>query len=171
MGVETAETGPLGLIYLQSEPLTIAQDLRRGKGGCHQRNGLPQSAVRGARQQVVDDLLFDLELLLIVAVLKVTAATDAVFRAGRRYAVRRWLDDLGDVACGHPLLLLQYSGHDKLLRQNVLEQDNATILMAGQAVSAIDYFFNPEQGVIHFFNDVEGIMNYELRIGNNENLR
>lgn len=154
MGMEAAKTRLPVLVYLQPETLAIAEDLWRGNGVSEQRECLLQRTLGGTLEQVGNDLLFDLKLLRIVAVLEVATATGAVSRAWRRDAVGGGRQDLGGSGLGKALFLQQDSGLDGFARQDVAEQDDLAIAPAGQAVSAIDYFFNAERGVAHFFNDV-----------------
>ncbi len=155
MGVKPAETGFPVLVYLQPQSLAIAEDLWRGNGVSEQRDGLLQRALGCTLEQVGNDSLFDLELLPIVTVLEVATATSAIFRTWRRDAVGGGRQDLGGSGLGKALFLQQDSGLDGFARQDVPEQDDLAIVPEGQTVSAIDYFFNTERGVAHFFNDVQ----------------
>ncbi len=155
MGMEAVETWLPVLVYLQPETLAIAEDLWRGNGVGEQRDCLLQRTLGGTLEQVGNDILFDLELLRIVAVLEVATATSAVFRAWCRNAVGGGRQYLGGSGLGKALFFQQDSGLDRFARQDMTEQDDLAIVPAGQAVSAIDYFFNAERGVAHFFNDVQ----------------
>ena len=154
MGMEAAETGPPVLVYLQPQPLAISEDLWRGNGVGEQWDCLLQRTLGGTLEQVGDDPLFDLELLLIVTVLEIATATGAVFWAWWRDAVGGGRQDLGGSSLGKSLFLQQDSGLDGFAWQDVPEQDDLAIVPAGQTVSAIDYFFNSQRDVAHFFNDV-----------------
>ena len=155
MGMETAETWLPVLVYLQPETLAIAEDLWRGNGVSEQRDSQLQRVLGSTLEQVGNDPLFDFELLRVVTVLEVATATSAVSRAWWRDAVGGGLQNLSGSGFGKALFLQQDSGLDGFTRQDVPEQDNLAIVPAGQAVSAIDYFFNAERGFAHFFNDVQ----------------
>lgn len=113
-----------------------------------------QPDLAGMLEQIAQDRLFAQELLLVVAALEVATAACAIFRAWWLDAVGRGLKDPGCGCLGKALFLRKDSGRDGFSRQDMPEQDDLAIFPAGQSVSAIDYFFNLERGVAHFFNDV-----------------
>jgi hypothetical protein len=152
--MEPAKAGFPMLADLQAQPLAVSEDAGRGKGILQQRDRLVQGNVGGAQEQVADDLLFDPELLLVVAVLQVAAAADAVMRAGRCYPVGGGLNDGGGDGLRESLFFEDNMGADGFAKQDMADEDDLAIFPAGQTVAAIDYFFNPEKGDAHFFHDV-----------------
>lgn len=154
MGVKPAKTGHPAPTDPQPEALAIAKNSRRGKGLCKQRDHPLQGVMGSPAEQVADHLLFKLELPVIVAVLEVAAATDPVIRTGRRNPVGRGLKDGGGDGLHKPFFFEDDPGQNAFTRQDMADKDDPPIFPSGQTVAAIDYFFNPDRQVAHFFNDV-----------------
>jgi hypothetical protein len=88
-------------------------------------------------------------------VLKIAAPADAIVGAGRRNTVGRGFQDGGGDGLREALLFEDDPGLDGFPRQNMADENDLAIFPAGQAVAAIDCFFNVELEIAHFFNDGE----------------
>ena len=102
--------------------------------------------LKNITEKVVEDLVFDGKLGAVVAMLKITAAAAAVIWARRRYPPGVMVQYFSGGGKEGLFALFEPAAGDDFARQTTRDENNPPLARAGQAIAAIDHFFNG-QGV------------------------